>query len=122
MKKLTDREADVMTAIWESPNEKVSTGEILKAIKQAQRNALQTLQVILKRLVTQGFIVCEKARQTNLYTAIISQEDYLDFATNNFILHHYPNLTPDKFIIKMVRTHFNRSEIEELLQMIDMKN
>lgn len=122
MKKLTDREADVMTAIWESPNEKVSTGEILKTIQRSQRNALQTLQVILKRLVTQGFIVCEKARQTNLYTAIISQEDYLDFATNNFILHHYPNLTPDKFIIKMVRTHFNRSEIEELLQIIDMKN
>lgn len=122
MKKLTDREADVMTAIWESPNEKVSTGEILKTIQQAQRNALQTLQVILKRLVTQGFIVCEKARLTNLYTAIISQEDYLDFATNNFILHHYPNLTPDKFIIKMVRTHLNRSEIKELLQIIDMKN
>lgn len=71
MEKLTDREVDVMMAVWNSTLEAVPTGEILRNINRAKRNSLQTLQVVLRRLCEKGVIQCEKGRQTNHYRALI---------------------------------------------------
>lgn len=89
MEKLTDREVDVMMAIWNSTYDAVPTGEILRHINRAKRNSLQTLQVVLRRLCEKGVIQCEKGRQTNLYRPLIKEDDYLDFASQNFVDHHF---------------------------------
>lgn len=89
MEKLTDREVNIMMVIWNSECDPVPTGEILDKIEQAKRNSLQSLQVVLRRLCGKGVLQCEKGRQTNLYHAVISKEDYLKFATENFVNYHF---------------------------------
>lgn len=86
---LTDREVDVMLIIWESSSLPVSTSEIYHAINLAERNSLQTLQVVLRRLCNKGALVCEKGKQMNYYRALVRKVDYMRFATDNFLEHHF---------------------------------
>lgn len=119
MEKLTDREVDVMMAIWNSTYEAVPTGEILRHINRAKRNSLQTLQVVLRRLCEKGVIQCEKGRQTNLYRPLIKEEDYLEFASQNFVEHHYHS-SPRNLVFAFLRhRRLNKRELNELRDYLD---
>lgn len=89
MEKLTDREVDVMMAIWNSTYDPVPTGDILRYINRMKKSSLQTLQVVLRRLCEKGVISCEKGVHTNLYRPLITEEEYIKFSEINFIAYHY---------------------------------
>lgn len=119
MEKLTDREVDVMMAIWNSTYDPVPTGEILRHINRAKRNSLQTLQVVLRRLCEKGVIECEKGRQTNLYRALITEEDYLKFASDNFVQHHFHN-SPRNLVFSFLRNgRLSERDINDLHEYIE---
>lgn len=114
MEKLTDREVDVMMAIWNSTYEAVPTGEILRHINRAKRNSLQTLQVVLRRLCEKGVIQCEKGKQTNLYRPLITEKEYLAFAKENFVQHHYHS-SPKMLMFSLLQeTRFSEKDMEEM--------
>lgn len=115
MEKLTDREVDIMMAIWNSENNPVPTGEILQQINRARRNSLQTLQVVLRRLCGKGVLQCEKGRQTNFYYALISKEDYLKFATENFVKYHFHGSFKICLQFQLQNMPIASAEIKELL-------
>lgn len=115
MEKLTDREVEVMMAIWNSENDPVPTGEILGRINRAKRNSLQTLQVVLRRLCEKGVIQCEKGKQTNLYRALIRKDDYLKFATENFVGHHFHGSFKICLQFQLHNITAASAEIEELV-------
>lgn len=115
MEKLTDREVDVMMAIWNSEHEYVPTGEILRHINRAKRNSLQTLQVVLRRLCEKGAIQCEKGRQTNLYRALIDEKQYLEFATENFVLHHFHGSFKMNILFQLKNMPISSAELNEIM-------
>lgn len=121
MEKLTDREVDVMMAVWNYESEQVPTGYILKHINRSKRNSLQTLQVVLRRLCEKGCLRCDKGRQTNLYTALLQKDAYLEFTGKIFLAHHYPH-NPLKFILQTLsenRGLLTAADVKRLQNIID---
>lgn len=113
MQKLTDREVDIMMAIWHSEIQPVPTGEILRNTQQTQRNPLQALQVVLRRLCEKGVVSCAKGKQTNLYTPLVSEEAYLKFAVENFLFHHYPQ-NQMRFVTHYIQEHAGELSASDL--------
>lgn len=115
MEKLTDREIDIMMTVWNSPNEAVPTREILKQVVQASQHPLQTLQVALRRLCEKDMLACEKTPHTNRYRALVTKEDYLVFAVNNFLAYHFYG-SAKQMILFLLRTgKLTRQEVLDIL-------
>lgn len=123
MEKLTDREVDVMMAIWNHENELVPTGYILKHINRAKRNSLQTLQVVLRRLCDKGCLQCVKGKQTNLYIPKIDRDAYVEFAEEIFLEHHYP-YNPLKFalgVLSRKRNLLTEADVKQLQEILEQR-
>lgn len=124
MEKLTDREVDIMMAIWHSEFRPVPTGEVLRNAPRTKRNSLQSLQVVMRRLCEKGVVSCEKGRQTNYYSPLISEEEYLRFACENFLSHHYP-CNPSAFAVNYIVEHAAQlpdSDLETLRKALEARD
>lgn len=75
MKRLGDAELDIMLAIW-GAGEPVSSGYVSDKLRTKRDWALPAVVTSLNRLVEKGFLRCEKQGRTNLYTPIISEQEY----------------------------------------------
>lgn len=119
MEKLTDREVDIMMAVWYSANEAVPTGEILRYVNRAKQNSLQTIQVVLRRLCEKDVLQCAKGKHTNFHRALITKEDYLKFALGNFLLQHFQGSVEAyiRFLIKEKR--ISREDLDEVISRLE---
>lgn len=72
-KRLPESELDIMLVVWSSPPP-VTTPAILAGLERPL--TASALHSYLKRLEEKGFLACGKAGKTNLYTPLISREDY----------------------------------------------
>lgn len=118
---LTDREVDVMLIIWESPSIPTSTSEIYNAINLSERNSLQTLQVVLRRLCEKGMLVCEKGRQMNYYRALVRKEDYLQFTTDNFLTCHFHGSWKLYLSMLVKNKKLTQKDLDDIRAMLDTK-
>jgi predicted transcriptional regulator len=73
MKKLTEREDQIMQIIWAA--EHVFIRDIVKALPQPKPH-YNTVATLVKILVKKGFLSSEKLGNTDRYTAVIKMEDY----------------------------------------------
>ena len=83
IKKLPETELEIMLALWE-------------ADKSVQRNYFNTrfsekgwsdstILTMLARLQEKGFITSEKSGNKNIYTAVISKDEYLKVENSSFL-------------------------------------
>lgn len=84
MKKLPDAEFEVMKTIW-SNDPPVTTNILMNQLGNMKGWKLQTLVVLLLRLVDRGFLRSEKNGKERTYYPLVDKEKYLEFETNNFI-------------------------------------
>lgn len=84
LKRLGDAELEIMMALWEQ-TQPVTAGSILERIRGKRNWALSTLMVSLERLADKGFVSCDRSTRSNLYTAIVSGEDYKAFESRSFL-------------------------------------
>ena len=83
LKKLGDAELEIMQIIWNS-NAAVTSNQILKELQERRKWQLSTLMTSLSRLSEKGFVNCDRSTGTNLYTPIISENDYKTKESKNF--------------------------------------
>ncbi len=88
LKKLGD--AEIMQIIWNS-NAAVTSNQILKELQERRKWQLSTLMTSLSRLSEKGFVNCDRSTGTNLYTPIISENDYKTKESKNFLQKLYNN-------------------------------
>ena len=76
---LPNSELEIMMAIWEA-KKPVSRPEIDEKLSEKNWQAPTVLK-FLSRLTEKGFLKCEKPEggKTNLYTPLVSEEEYLVF-------------------------------------------
>lgn len=125
METITNKELDVMMAIWdfeEANLEPAPTGFIRQTISQNYEVSLQTIQVVLRRLVEKEFISCSKGPNTNLHSSIVKKEEYIMYALDNFISHHYkyhdnPSLD---FLKDIIKSQMSNDDICEIANYLDM--
>lgn len=107
MKKLGEAELEIMQVIWktEAP---VTSSFILKELRERRKWQLSTLMTSLSRLVDKGFISCDRTTGNNLYTSVISENDFKARESKNFLEKLYNNS-----IQNMVATLYSNKAIED---------
>lgn len=118
LKKLGEAELEIMQVIWDSKSP-VTSNYVLKKLQGRRQWQLSTLMTSLKRLVDKGFIDCDRSTGSNLYTPIISENEYKAGASKHFLEKLYNNS-----IQNMIATLYNNraiksSDLEELRNFLD---
>ena len=110
IKKLGEAELEIMQVIWgsESP---VTSNYILKEMKEMRKWQLSTLMTSLSRLEDKGFLVCDRASGTNLYSPVITENDYKARESRHFLQNLVATLYGNKII--------KDSDIAELRDFLD---
>ena len=107
IKRLPDAEFSVMKAIWnlQAP---VGTVTITEKLAASITWKPQTLLTILTRLTEKGFLMSERKGRERLYTPIVTEDEYLQIETGDFLKRYEGNS-----IGSLVKTLFASQELTE---------
>lgn len=118
LKKLGEAELEIMQVIWDS-DPPVTSNYILKEL-QGQRNwQLSTLMTSLSRLSDKGFVACDRSTGTNLYSPVISEDDYKTGESRNFLKRLYNNSIQNMVATLYGNKALGDSDMEELRNYLD---
>ena len=116
---LPNSELEIMMAIWEA-GKPVSRLEIDEKLSEKNWQAPTVLK-FLSRLTEKGFLKCEKPEggKTNLYTPIVSEEEYLEFESNS-VLGKFCGRSVKSLVANLYENNtINDNELDELQKFID---
>lgn len=89
-KKLGEAELEIMQAIW-SEDTAITSVAIRDKLKGRRDWQLSSLMSSLYRLEDKGFIKCTRSGGMNLYSAVVSENDYKAGASESFLKRLYNN-------------------------------
>ncbi len=118
LKKLGEAELEIMQVIWNSENP-VTSNYILKELQGRRKWQLSTLMTSLTRLVDKGFVNCDRLTGSNLYTSIISENEYKAGASKHFLEKLYNNSIQNMIATLYNNREIKSSDIEELRDFLD---
>ena len=84
MIRIPQSELDIMKVIW-SNDEPVSSKTVTTELESKKGWKRTTTLTLLSRLTDKGFLEADKTRRLTYYITNIKQEDYIIFATKNFV-------------------------------------
>ena len=118
MKKLGEAELEIMQVIWkaEAP---VTSGFVLKELQERRKWQLSTLITSLSRLADKGFIRCDRTTGTNLYSAIISENNFKAKESKSFLEKLYNNSLQNMVATLYSNKALKDSDIDELRKFLD---
>ena len=118
IKKLGEAELEIMQVIWgrESP---VTSNYILKEMKELRKWQLSTLMTSLSRLEDKGFLICDRASGTNLYSPVITENDYKARESRHFLDRLYNNSVQNLVATLYGNKIIKDSDIAELRDFLD---
>ena len=73
---MTKAETQVMNALWSLPDKQGRSADIMEQMPEP-KPALTTLLTFLKILKEKGFVESVRQGKAQLFTAIVSREDYI---------------------------------------------
>lgn len=115
MKRLPDAELEVMKVLWELGPD-TSRSEVEGGLA-AFGWAANTVNTYLSRLADKGFVSVRREGKTNLYTPLVSREDYLSFDSRVVLDRLYGS--PKNFVAALARDGLERGELEELQALLE---
>lgn len=117
-KKLGEAELEIMQVIWDSGSP-VTSNYILKELQGLRKWQLSTLMTSLTRLADKGFVNCDRSTGSNLYTAIISENEYKAGASKHFLEKLYNNSIQNMIATLYSNKAIEASDVEELRNFLD---
>lgn len=117
-KKLGEAEFEIMQVIWRS-DAPVTSNQILKGLQAQRKWQLSTLMTSLSRMADKGFVNCDRSTGTNLYTAIVTEEDYKAKEGRNFLERLYDNSIQNLVASLYGNKVLSDSDITELRSFLD---
>lgn len=118
IKNLGEAELEIMQVIWNA-NTPVTSNFILKELQGRRRWQLSTLMTSLSRLSDKGFVNCDRTTGSNLYTPIISEDDYKTKEGKHFLEKIYDNSIKNMVAALYSNKVIQDSDLEELRQFLD---
>lgn len=118
MKKLGEAEFEIMQVIWET-EVPVTSSFILKELQERRKWQLSTLMTSLSRLVDKGFISCDRTTGSNLYSSIISENDFKAKESKNFLERLYNNSIQNMVATLYSNKAIKDSDMDELRKFLD---
>ena len=117
-KKLGEAELEIMQVIWNSEGP-VTSNYILKELQGLRKWQLSTLMTSLTRLADKGFVNCDRSTGSNLYTAIITENEYKTGASKHFLEKLYNNSIQNMIATLYSNKEIKASDVEELRNFLD---
>lgn len=90
IKRLPDSEFTVMKIIWRS-TPPVTTLQIMEGLGEKINWKPQTVLTMLVRLTEKGFLKSERKGRERCYTPLISEQEYLEIETGDFLKRYSGN-------------------------------
>lgn len=118
LKKLGEAELEIMQVIWNSENP-VTSNYILKELQGRRKWQLSTLMTSLARLSDKGFVSCDRSTGSNLYSSVISENEYKAGASRHFLEKLYNNSIQNMVATLYSDKVIKDSDIEELRNFLD---
>ena len=116
MKRLPDTELEVMKALW------ITGPRTPRALLEKELApfgwAANTINTYLSRLTEKGFVQAQREGKSNLYTPLVSREDYLAFDSRAVLSRLYGS-SPRNFVAALARGGLARQDVEELRALLD---
>ncbi len=82
--------------------------------------AANTVNTYLARLADKGFVSVRREGRSNLYTPLVTQEEYLSFDSRAVLDRLYGS--PRNFVAALAREGLGKEELEELQALLDQLN
>ncbi len=82
IKKLPESEFEIMMAVWDQSGP-VTSELLLERLNKSWKKS--TLLNFLSRLCERGFLKCEKQGRINVYTPLVSREEYVRRESASFL-------------------------------------
>lgn len=118
LKKLGEAELEIMQVIWDSENP-ITSNYILKELQGRRKWQLSTLMTSLKRLSDKGFVNCDRSTGNNLYTPVISENEYKAGASRHFLKRLYNDSLQNMIATLYSDKAIKNTDIEELRNFLD---
>ena len=116
--RLPDAELIIMKIAWQY-NGEVTSAEIMKELKGKKNWVITTVLNLLSRLVDRGFLKVRKQGKSNIYTALISEETYLEIESKSFLERVHGNSLKSFMASLYSGSSISKSDAEELMRYIE---
>ncbi len=117
MRRLPDAELEIMQAIWDC-EPPASRADIEEIVNRKHPLASTTILTLLSRLVEKGVLRAEKNGRSNLYTPLISRQDYLAAQSRSFV-EKLCGGDIHLFATALCDSGLSKEEIEELRSLLE---
>ena len=84
IKHLPDAEFEIMRIVWGQFGP-IASGEIEKLLSEVKVRHISTINTLLRRLVSRGFLSAEKRGKEFIYSPLVSHDDYINAETEYFM-------------------------------------
>ncbi len=118
MKNLGEAELEIMQVIWKAKHP-VTSNFILKELQGRRKWQLSTLMTSLSRLSDKGFVSCDRSTGSNLYTPVISENDYKAKEGRHFLEKIYNNSIKNMVATLYSNQVIQDSDLEELRKFLN---
>ena len=118
IKKLGEAELEIMQVIWKNRTP-VTSNYILKELQGQRKWQLSTLMTSLTRLSNKGFVSCDRSTGSNLYTYVISENEYKAGASRHFLEKLYNNSIQNMIATLYSDKAIKHSDVAELRRFLD---
>lgn len=118
IKKLGEAELEIMQVIWKNKTP-VTSNYILKELQDQRKWQLSTLMTSLTRLSNKGFVSCDRSTGSNLYTFVISENEYKAGASRHFLEKLYNNSIQNMIATLYSDKAIKHSDVAELRKFLD---
>jgi predicted transcriptional regulator len=82
--RLPDAELDVMQIVWQGSGE-ITTAQIMASLKGRKSWGITTVINLLTRMAGRGFVSVRREGNINIYTTLITEEEYLKSESKWFL-------------------------------------
>ena len=118
IKRLPDGEFTILKIIWQLPNPTTSA-RIMEKLGEDNHWKPQTLLTVLARLTEKGFLESVRKGRERQYTAIISEDEYLEVETSDFLKRYSGHSMGGLVKTLFSSNSLSDNELDELRSLLD---
>ena len=118
IKRLPDGEFTILKVIWHLPNPTTSA-QIMEKLGEDNHWKPQTLLTVLARLTEKGFLESVRKGRERQYTAIISEDEYLEVETSDFLKRYSGHSMGGLVKTLFSSNSLSDNELDELRSLLD---
>lgn len=120
VKRLPDSELEIMIVLWKTGHSMTSI-EISDQLQNGKKWKITSVLTFLSRLAEKNFVSIEKSGRTNLYSALIKEQDYLQQESKTILEKLYGNSLTAFVSSLFDGSSVGENDLDELRRYLDEK-